>query len=63
MIKNVRKGKGYGYKDLATKFVCMIRCFKCGRENYSPAVSSGFCGCCGHNANKAKKKLDNRTGV
>lgn len=29
----------------------LVRCPKCERENYSPAVSSGICAWCGYNAN------------
>lgn len=52
MKKNddVREGKGFGYWDGAKK--CMIRCFKCGMENWAPKVSSGNCAWCKFDANK-----------
>lgn len=28
----------------------LVRCPKCGRENYLPAVASGKCACCGYKA-------------
>lgn len=31
--------------------IFLVRCHKCGRENYAPAVSSGMCVWCGDNAN------------
>lgn len=47
-------GLGFGYidQDEPNEFVCMIRCFKCGKENYGPAVSTGCCAKCGYDANK-----------
>ncbi len=51
MSTDVREGKGFGYVDEDGK-TCMIRCFKCGRENWSMAVSSGQCAFCGHDANE-----------
>ena len=35
--------------------VYLIRCTKCGRENYAVNVASGICTWCGYNA---KKKID-----
>lgn len=32
--------------------VFLVRCPKCGRENWAMAVSSGECCWCGYNANK-----------
>lgn len=30
--------------------ILLIRCPKCGRENYAPNVMSGICTWCGYNA-------------
>ena len=30
----------------------LVRCPKCGKENYAMAVSSGVCAFCGYDANK-----------
>jgi len=30
----------------------MVRCPKCGKENYAPAVASGTCAWCGYDVNK-----------
>lgn len=48
--KDVRKGKGFGYTS-NKGIVCMIRCFKCGKENYAMSVATGYCMWCGHNPN------------
>ena len=48
------EGAGVGYKD-EDGTICMIRCFRCGRENYAVAVPTGKCAFCGHDANKEKK--------
>lgn len=52
MTTDIRKGKGFGYKVDANGHICMIRCFKCGVENWAMTVSSGHCAWCGHDANK-----------
>lgn len=31
--------------------VFLVRCPKCKRENYIPAVATGVCAWCGHDAN------------
>ena len=52
--EDVRQGKGFGYRVLLGERagrVCMIRCFKCGRENWAMAVASGQCAWCGYDAN------------
>jgi ribosomal protein L37E len=41
--------------------ICMEKCFKCGKENYAPAVATGSCAWCGHDANK--KAVTIRKGV
>ncbi len=30
----------------------LVKCPKCHKENYAPAVSSGICAWCGYDANK-----------
>ena len=52
MSKDIHKGKGFGYLDEKTGKECMIRCYKCGKENWAMAVASGSCAWCGHDANK-----------
>ncbi len=37
--------------------VYLVRCPKCERENYAPAVASGVCVWCGHDANKDWKHV------
>lgn len=32
--------------------ICIVKCPKCGRENYTPKVHSGQCYWCGYNPNK-----------
>jgi ribosomal protein L37E len=32
----------------------LVRCPKCGRENWAPAVASGVCAWCGYDANKGQ---------
>lgn len=57
---NIKQGLGYGYKKDDGK-VCMIRCFKCGKENWALSVSGGTCAVCGFDANKCepeKPKID-----
>ena len=51
------EGAGVGYKD-EDGTTCMTRCFKCGRENYAIAVSTGKCAFCGYDPNKAQ--LENK---
>ncbi len=46
-LLKIGKGEGYKREDGA---LCMIRCFECGLENYAPAVHSGKCAWCGHDA-------------
>ena len=36
----------------------LVRCPKCGRENYAPSVSSGVCAWCGYDANGAQKRKE-----
>ena len=53
MSEDVKKGRGFGYKGKDGK-LRMIRCFECGKDNYMPAVESGCCAWCGHDANESK---------
>lgn len=57
---DMRRGKGFGYRLTESGFICMTRCFECGTENYGPAVSSGFCAFCGHDANKKETKHEKK---
>ena len=41
-----------------TDELLLIRCPKCGRENYAPAVYSGKCVWCGFDAHKLLKKKE-----
>ncbi len=50
-IQSIIQGAGVGYKD-EDGTICMIRCFKCGRENYAISVSTGKCAFCGYDPNK-----------
>jgi hypothetical protein len=50
-----KREKGTGYEDRSTKLICMIKCFKCGKENYAISISSGFCCWCGYNPNEEKE--------
>ena len=34
----------------------LVKCTKCGKENYGPAVASGICAWCGFDANEKEKK-------
>lgn len=38
----------------------LVRCPKCGKENYALAVSSGVCCWCGYDANKDHKTGDKK---
>lgn len=35
----------------------LVRCPKCGRENYAMMVASGVCAWCGYDANRKGKKV------
>lgn len=37
--------------------IYMVRCPKCGRENYAPNVATGICTWCGYDANKHAEEL------
>lgn len=48
------KGNGF-YASKDGEFVkCILRCPKCARENYAPAVISGYCAWCGHREREIK---------
>jgi len=42
---------GHKFKNKETGKWCVVRCDKCERENYAPAVSSGVCVWCGWDEN------------
>lgn len=43
-------GRGYIFEaDNGMKYI--VRCPKCGKENWAPAVSKGKCVFCGYDAN------------
>ena len=51
----IRDGKfmGTGYKPKEGEDrICLMRCPKCGRENYAMNVTTGVCTWCGFDANK-----------
>lgn len=49
--QGIWKGIGFGFYNKSKNVICMIRCFKCGRENYHGSVSSGVCAWCQYNPN------------
>lgn len=52
MTKTNNKPTGNAWKnDKGT--ISMNRCFKCGKENYAHAVTSGQCAWCGYEATEA----------
>ncbi|MBR3254575.1 hypothetical protein IKF88_02485 [Candidatus Saccharibacteria bacterium] len=46
------------FKDEKGK-VYLVRCPKCGKENWAPAVAHGICAWCGYNANGGKNEQKN----
>ena len=52
-FKVLAKGVEY-YPD--TDDLLLIRCPKCGKENYAPNVISGICTWCGYDAHELLKK-------
>jgi ribosomal protein L37E len=44
-------GFGYRAKNKEDAKICLIRCPKCGKENYAMAVTTGSCAWCGFNPN------------
>ena len=61
---DIRPPKGFGFwviKAGEAAQVYMIRCFKCATENYGPAVASGICYWCHHDANANHKSLRQHT--
>lgn len=49
--------KGSGFIDEGGKRF-LVRCFRCGTENYSMEVANGICAWCGYDWNKDKIILD-----
>jgi ribosomal protein L37E len=39
-------------EDDGTKLVLLVKCPKCGKENWAPNVARGICSWCGYNANE-----------
>lgn len=56
--QDVRRGKGFGFWSAKAALIYLVRCFKCGRENYAPAVASGQCAWCGHVPEENKATLE-----
>lgn len=50
--------KGFGYVSKKDGKIGLIRCPKCGRENYAMSVASGQCSWCGWQANKYFSKVE-----
>lgn len=50
------EGEGHVFFDRGQAF--LVRCPKCGRENYSMAVATGVCCWCGYDANLKEKPTD-----
>lgn len=48
MSNDLRHGAGYGYISTDGR-ICMITCFKCGRENVGFSVATGQCAWCAYN--------------
>lgn len=44
-MTNIHRDKGYGF--IAQGKLYLVRCFKCGKENYAPTVARGYCAWCG----------------
>ena len=51
--KILARGVSY-YPD--TDMLLLIRCPKCGKENYAPNVASGICTWCGYDGRELLKK-------
>lgn len=51
-----KKQVGYGYRGKDSGQINIMRCPKCGRENYALAVSTGYCAFCRFNANPARNE-------
>lgn len=54
-VKILAEGVEY-YPD--EELVLLIRCPRCGAENYAPAVATGICVWCNYDANELIKKKD-----
>lgn len=59
MEKDIRKGKGYGFSGSDGR-IYLVRCFKCGKENWAPAVATGKCAWCAFDANVPASKSSKR---
>ena len=54
-MKSKWLAKGVEYYP-ETDTILLIRCPKCGKENYAPAVAQGVCVWCGFNGRELLKK-------
>ena len=61
-MKPVILARGVEYYP-ETDNVLLIRCPKCGRENYALAVIEGICCWCGFNGRELMKKKDERESM
>ena len=57
MEKRILLEKGVDYYP-ATGDIHLIRCPKCNRENYLPAVATGVCVWCGFNGKELLKEKE-----
>ena len=57
MENRIMLSKGVEYYP-NTQDLLLIRCPKCGRENYAPNVVSGICTWCGYDAHELLKKKE-----
>ena len=48
--------KGDGFIGKKSREIGLVRCPKCGRENYSMAVMSGVCSSCGYSVHEINLK-------
>lgn len=55
MEKDTTLAKGVSYYP-DTDMLLLIRCPKCGKENYAPNVASGICTWCGYDGRELLKK-------
>ena len=59
-VEILAKGVEYYIED---DTLLLIRCPRCGAENYAPAVASGVCVWCGFEGRELLKKCDNGNKV
>ena len=56
--KSKRLAQGVEYYPESNTLL-LIRCPKCGRENWAPQVASGTCAWCGYDGHELLKEQDN----